>query len=176
MSLLSQLKWKDISWFDNLYEISTTWKVRNKITWDILAITAHKTNWYCYISLKRKAHRYHRFLAKAFIPNPDNKPEVNHIDWDKTNNKLSNLEWATRSENMLHLYNELWCVIWTKWIIGKDSHLAKEILQYTKEWEYIRTFECMKEAAESIWRHPSNLSKVLSGGQKTSGGFIWKLI
>jgi len=52
---------------------------------------------------KRYMKRVHRLLAETFIPNPDNKPEVDHIDRNKTNNNLSNLRWATKSENMLNI-------------------------------------------------------------------------
>lgn len=49
-----------------------------------------------------KSRYYHRLLAEAFIPNPDNKPEIDHIDRDRTNNSLSNLRWVTKQENMLN--------------------------------------------------------------------------
>ena len=64
------------------------------------------TNGYTNICLckngKPKMFRLHRLLAQTFIPNPDNKPQINHIDGKKNNNDLSNLEWVTASENMLH--------------------------------------------------------------------------
>lgn len=55
---------------------------------------------------KRKSLKVHRLLAQTFIPNPENKPCVNHIDGDKANNTLSNLEWCTVQENVQHAYDE----------------------------------------------------------------------
>lgn len=58
---------------------------------------------------EHKLTTVHRVVGMAFIPNPDNKPEINHIDGDKQNNHVSNLEWATRKENVKHKFDELGC-------------------------------------------------------------------
>ena len=57
------------------------------------------SNGYCQVALNKKRFQLHRLLAQAFIPNPENKPEVDHIDGDRKNNSLSNLRWCTRAEN-----------------------------------------------------------------------------
>lgn len=81
-------------------------------TGEIYNINKTKKNYYlnkngypyiqCIVNKRRKNHMIHRLVAKLFIPNPDNKPEVNHIDGDKTNFHVNNLEWNTKSENMQH--------------------------------------------------------------------------
>ena len=63
-------------------------------------VWTHGTTGYCEVWLNGKTYKLHRLLAQAFIPNPMNKPEVDHIDGNKQNNCLSNLRWATRAENM----------------------------------------------------------------------------
>lgn len=95
--------WKDIETFPD-YEICQYGVVRNKKTLNIMAVWLRAG--YPSVSLFRDGKQYklllHRLLALAFIPNPENKPQINHIDGDKQNNDLSNLEWCTSSENLTH--------------------------------------------------------------------------
>lgn len=89
------------------YSISNVGRVRNDKTSYILKCS-NSWNGYRRISLSlgktgsKKGFQIHRLVAEYFIPNPDNKPEVNHKDWNKKNNKCGNLEWATKKENTDH--------------------------------------------------------------------------
>jgi len=77
------------------------------------------------INKKHKIESVHRLLAKKYIPNPLNKPMVNHIDKNKTNNKLSNLEWVTCSENMQHSSKLSWYDII---LIRQVNHISASVL------------------------------------------------
>jgi|VirMetMinimDraft_7_1064189.scaffolds.fasta_scaffold59020_2 hypothetical protein len=105
--------WKDIEGFEGKYQISNTNKVKsNHFGKSIILKPALNTGGYNSVSLslnnKAKSVTLHRLIMTAFIANPDNKPCINHIDGNKLNNSLSNLEWCTYSENLKHAYdNEL---------------------------------------------------------------------
>lgn len=101
--------WKDIEGYEGLYQVSDLGRIkslnfnktkRRKLlkqacTYDYKHITL-------FLNGKRTIYRVHRLVAVAFIENIGNKPEVNHIDGKKSNNKASNLEWCTSSENSMH--------------------------------------------------------------------------
>jgi hypothetical protein len=97
-------EWKIIKGYDN-YEISNDGIVRNAKTLKILSQSLEKST-ACeeykryIIKLKNKHNKIHRLVAEAFVENPENKPEVDHIDGDSTNNHYTNLRWATRKEQM----------------------------------------------------------------------------
>lgn len=87
------------------YRVSEDGVIHNDETGHVLSQWINSGG-YPYVTLVKDKKAYsmavHRVIAKAFIPNPDNLPEVNHKDRDKTNNSLSNLEWCTRQENAIH--------------------------------------------------------------------------
>ena len=102
--------YKDIPGYSN-YEVSNLGNIRNKNTRYVLKAVVLDTG-YCVVNLKSdktnkfKRVRIHRAVCFAFLPNPEDKPTVNHIDGNKKNNTLENLEWATHKEQSTHAKNE----------------------------------------------------------------------
>lgn len=86
------------------YDVTREGQVINIITGYNLK-PKHNTGDYCYVRMKGKNYYIHRLVATKYIPNPDNKPQVNHIDGNKENNNVSNLEWVSAKENKTHAVN-----------------------------------------------------------------------
>lgn len=118
------LIYQGVSYLD--FEVSTLGKIKNLKTGTIYKLTIGKTGYYqvCVSLGSRKTHKafkVHKAVAETFIPNPDNKPIVNHIDGNKLNNCVENLEWTNHSENVKHAIANDLLIIGS----GVDSFNAK---------------------------------------------------
>lgn len=115
----------------------------------------------------RKNKRIHRLLMETYVPNPFNKAHVNHIDGNKLNNQLCNLEWATPAENTEHARK-------LGLLNSRTEKLSVEIEQYSSEGKYLNSFKSFAEASRTTGVSRQNIGKVCQGQRPLAGGFIWK--
>ena len=112
----------------------------------------------------RQNKRVHRLLMEAFKPNPNNYPHINHIDGNKLNNSLDNLEWCTSKHNTQH-----------SWALGMSKPVnEKVVLQLDDNFNIIAEFASLHEAGRQTGVAWQNISKVCNGLRHTAGGFRWK--
>lgn len=117
----------------------------------------------------KRSIRIHRIVAEAFINNPENKKQVNHIDGVKTNNKLSNLEWSTNSENQKHAYD----TGLKKQNFGVEASAFKSKISVYKDGEHLYDLAGSKELIEYGYS-PQNVSAVILGKRTTHMGCTFK--
>lgn len=112
----------------------------------------------------------HKLVALAFLDNPENKPQVNHINGNKLDNRLENLEWCTCSENVIHAF---------KSNLVKNNHFIKKrikIKQLSLSGELIKEWNSIQEAGKSLNIQTQNISKVCNGKRNKAGGYIWRFL
>lgn len=171
--------WKPIKNYPN-YIISDSGIVKNITRNKILSFDCGQ---YLRVTLYRegssKKFLVHRLVAETFIPNPNNFPEVNHIDGNKRNNSVYNLEWVSHSENLKHAYkNGLAHSTEFSKFLGKRLKplLEKKIGMFTLDNKLVRTFNSVKEASSFTGASSSCISSAANGRQRTCRNFIWKYL
>lgn len=163
--------WKDVVGSNGEYQISNTGIVITTKTGRILS-PAVDARGYERVALfkmdRKKRYKVHRLVAMAFIPNPDNLPQVNHKDGNKRNNNVDNLEWITNADNMRHAKesglregHKRYCDSRKKRIIATNIATGEEV-----------RFESMLSASKTLGT--KHIQEVLKGERKQAKGFTFR--
>ena len=159
--------WKDIPHYEGLYQVSSlgrVWSIRSQ-----KYLKPLETNGYLRVALygrngKAKKELIHRLVGMAFIPNPENKPQINHLNEIKYDNRVENLEWSTSKENINY---------------GNRTKQAaisryKEVQQYDMNGTLLNSYSSLTDASKKTGFPKSGISSCANGNRKHFHNYIWK--
>jgi len=144
----------------NGYKISNYGRVKNHK--GRISVGSNHESGYLWVSIAPKQYLLHRLVAKVFIPNLENKEQVNHIDGNKKNACVTNLEWCSNKENSQHAHDN-----------GLNPN-TKSIIQYDNNMRKLNDFKSQKEASKILNISHSSINKCCRGKMKSTNGFIFK--
>jgi len=186
--------WKDIDDYFGIYQVSSHGRIKSLgrlvkgpshiggelyIKGKLLKQVKRKDG-YCGINLHRETVQnnflVHRIVANAFIPNTENKPEVNHKNGIKTDNRVENLEWVTTSENLIHAH-KIGIKHPNKNLLGKkgcEHPTSKIVIKYDLSGNFLEEFQSTHEASRLTGINRGSICQCSRGEYNSAGGYKWK--
>ena len=159
--------WKDIEGYEGLYQVSNMGRVKS-LRRNIILKNRIKRKGYVRVMLRTnnipKEYFVHRLVATAFISNPDNLPQVNHKDENKTNNCVNNLEWCDGKYN----------INYGTGIIKSARSRSKKVLQFKLDGTFIKEWKSTMDVQRNLGLPNSHISECCRGEQAYAYGYIWK--
>ena len=162
-------EWKDIKGYEGLYQVSNMGRIKSLLKNIDLKPWKHKKGYLVVTLTKDKTHKHfyiHRIVAETFLENINSKNEVNHIDGNKKNNNVCNLQWCDDFENRNHAYiNGL----------RKGASII-EVEMCDANGLSIKKYPSITEASRETGIKSGNISKCINGYKKTAGGYVWRKV
>lgn len=163
--------WKPIEGFEN-YQVSTSGRVKSlnyrRTKQEQILKPRDNGHGYLHVHLRKDGKNYwryiHRLVAEAFLPNPNNLPEINHKDENPYNNQIENICWTNHNGNInWGTHNER---------VAKAN--SKSVLQYSLDGTFIKEWASTREVERQLGFNQGNIGKCCRGEYKTAYGFTWK--